>query len=115
MRTPHRHIVTIKLVRNQRKNFVNFRVRKELVPTIHVHTDAPTGITVLFALSIYLEPCVTSLNVVCQQCMRHWVLAVRIRTHRLLPTPAHARDSYTLFIAHALDAHAIIRTHPARC
>ena len=45
-----------KLVRNQRKNFINFRVRKEFVPTIHVHADAGSGMTVLFALSMYLEP-----------------------------------------------------------
>lgn len=51
-----RHLISFKLVRNQRKNFINFRIKKALIPTIHFHRDVATGCVVLFSLSIFLEP-----------------------------------------------------------
>ena len=52
------HIVAVKLVRNERRNFVNIRIRKPLVPLVHAQT-LPSGTRYFFCVSLYLEPFVT--------------------------------------------------------
>jgi hypothetical protein len=50
-----RHIVTVKLVRNERRNFVNIRIRKPYVPLVHAQTLG-SGTRYFFFLSVHLEP-----------------------------------------------------------
>jgi hypothetical protein len=54
-----RHLVTVKLVRNERRNFVNLRIHKEYVPLVHSQTAHPSGTRYLFCLSLFIEPFVT--------------------------------------------------------
>ena len=50
-----KHIITVKLVCNQRRNLINIRVRRELLPTIH-HYNSGSGLHVLFTMSDELQP-----------------------------------------------------------
>ena len=50
-----RHLVTVKLVRNERRNFINIRIHKCYVPLVHAQTAA-SGTRYLFCLSVHLEP-----------------------------------------------------------
>ena len=50
-----KHITTVKLVCNQRRNLINIRVRRELLPTIH-HFPAASGLHIFFTMSDELQP-----------------------------------------------------------
>jgi hypothetical protein len=50
-----RHLVAVKLVRNERRNFVNIRIHKYYVPLVHAQTAA-SGTRFFFCLSVHLEP-----------------------------------------------------------
>ena len=50
-----RHIITVKLVCNQRRNLINIRVRRELLPTIH-HYSAGMGLHIFFTMNDQLQP-----------------------------------------------------------
>ena len=49
------HLVAVKLVRNERRNFVNIRIHKCYVPLVHAQTAA-SGTRFFFCLSLHLEP-----------------------------------------------------------
>ena len=53
--------VKVKLVRNERRNFLNLRVQKQYVPLVHAFTAA-SGTIYFFFLSIHIEP---QLQLVC--------------------------------------------------
>eukprot|EP00041_Stephanoeca_diplocostata_P009169 m.139563 g.139563 ORF g.139563 m.139563 type:complete len:506 (+) comp17632_c0_seq1:223-1740(+) len=66
-----RHIVTIKFVRNERKNFLNIRIRKEYIATVSFTAYPQT--VVLCTLSMHLEPFI-EVHVVraCGGVVRRW-------------------------------------------
>ncbi len=57
-----KHIITVKLVCNQRRNLINIRVRRELLATIHHYSDAQ-GLHVFFTMSDALQPYVRILPI----------------------------------------------------
>lgn len=50
-----RHLVAVKLVRNERRNFINIRIHKCYVPLVHAQTAA-SGTRYFFCLSVHMEP-----------------------------------------------------------
>eukprot|EP01147_Barroeca_monosierra_P005837 gene5837-9040_t len=52
------HILDVKVVRNQRRNFINLRVRRDY-STLIFHSPAESGVTWCFFISDKLEPFIT--------------------------------------------------------
>ena len=57
-----RHLVAVKLVRNERRNFVNIRIHKKYVPLVHAQTMA-SGTRMFFFLSLHLEPFINVVSI----------------------------------------------------